>query len=57
MSSVLTVRDACRETTLSRSTIWRMVKAGTFPAPVRLSPGRVGFRVEDVEAWRARLAS
>ena len=43
-------------TTLSRTTLWRMVRRGDFPAPVRLSQGRVGFPADSVEAWiRARV--
>jgi prophage regulatory protein len=54
---VLTVRDVQRETTLSRTTLWRLIRAGSFPTPVRLSPGRVGWRAEDVEAFiRSREA-
>jgi prophage regulatory protein len=52
-AAVLSTKDAVRVTSLSRTTLWRMVKAGAFPTPVRLSPGRVGFREADVAAWIA----
>ncbi|MDT3669518.1 MAG: AlpA family phage regulatory protein [Aromatoleum sp.] len=36
---------------ISHPTLWRWVKAGKFPKPVKLS-GRVSaWRVEDVRAW------
>ncbi len=35
----------------STATLWLMVRAGTFPAPVRLSAGVTAWRVEDVRAW------
>ena len=38
---------------LGRSTIYAMVKAGTFPAPVKLSPRCVRWRASDVSAWLA----
>jgi prophage regulatory protein len=57
VQAVLSVRDVVRETTLSRTTVWRMVRRGEFPRPVQLSPGRVGFLREDVERWRAALAA
>lgn len=38
-------------TTLSHATLWREIKAGRFPKQVRLSPGRVGWRVSDIRAW------
>ena len=42
---------------VSRSTRWRMVRAGTFPRPVRLSPGRIGWREGDIRDWcLARLS-
>lgn len=38
-------------TSLSRTTRWRMERRGEFPKRVRLSPGRVGWRQADIEAW------
>ena len=37
----------------SKSTLWRWVKAGLFPAPVRLSVGITAWRAEDVQRWIA----
>jgi prophage regulatory protein len=36
---------------VSRSTLWRWVNAGTFPAPVKLSAGLIAWRVQDVRIW------
>ena len=38
-------------TGLARSTIYDGMAAGTFPAPVRLSPRSVAWKLEDVRAW------
>lgn len=35
----------------SSPTLWRMVKSGKFPAPVKLSERVTAWRVEDVRAW------
>ena len=35
----------------TRTTIWRMVRAGCFPAPIQLSPARRGWRESAIEAW------
>ena len=35
----------------SSPTLWRMVKAGKFPAPVKLSERVTAWRVEDVRVW------
>ena len=37
----------------SSSTLWRRVKAGTFPKPVKLSERVTAWRVEDVREWLA----
>lgn len=45
-----------RECGVSRSTVGRMLLAGTFPAPVRLKASRRGRRMwhrADVERWIA----
>jgi predicted DNA-binding transcriptional regulator AlpA len=36
---------------ISRSTLWRQVAAGTFPAPVKLTPSISAWRAEDVRQW------
>lgn len=44
-------REVARTTGLSRTTAWRLQKRDDFPAPYAISPGRVGYREEEVEAW------
>lgn len=37
--------------------LMRLVKAGTFPAPVRIGPNSVAFVEDEVEAWiEAKMA-
>lgn len=38
-------------TGLSRTTIWRLMKANKFPQTVQLSAGAVGWRMSEVQAW------
>lgn len=38
---------------LSRSSIYAGVKAGTFPAPVRIGARAVAWRLSEVEQWLA----
>lgn len=40
----------------SSTTLWRKVKSGDFPAPVKLSPRVTAWRAEDVRAWIERFA-
>lgn len=35
----------------SSATLWRKVKSGEFPKPLRLSPRVTAWRVEDVREW------
>jgi len=48
---ILRANDVHRLTGLSRTTIWRMERKGTFPARVPLSIGSVGWRKSEVDAW------
>lgn len=36
---------------ISKASIWRKVKQGTFPAPVKLSVGITAWRTADIETW------
>jgi prophage regulatory protein len=49
------LRDAevGERTGLSRTTRWRLVRAGKFPAPVQLTEHARGTRESDVDAWIA----
>lgn len=42
---------------LSRPQVWRLVRAGRFPAPIQLGPNSVGFLVTEVDAWLAERTS
>lgn len=35
----------------SKSTLWRRVRSGTFPMPVKLSQRITAWRVEDIRRW------
>lgn len=38
----------------SKSTLWRRVKAGEFPAPIKLSAGITAWKAEDIRSWIAQ---
>jgi len=50
-STILRRREVEKLTGLARSTIYQYVKAGVFPAPVRLGARAVGWRYADVLDW------
>ena len=45
------MRDVLRMTALSRSSLYRRIAAGTFPAPVSLGGAAKGWRRIDLEQW------
>ncbi|MYL96405.1 AlpA family phage regulatory protein [Novosphingobium sp. FGD1] len=52
----LRINDIVAETSLSRSTIYRMVAKGQFPAPVQLSANRVAWMEGAVQGWKNQQA-
>jgi predicted DNA-binding transcriptional regulator AlpA len=36
---------------LSRSHIWRLERAGNFPARIKIGNRRIGWRASEVEQW------
>lgn len=36
---------------LSRSTLYAMIAAGSFPKPIKLGKRAVGLRAADLDAW------
>jgi len=45
--------ETTRKSGLSRTTRWRLIKAGRFPKPVKLSDHAVGWRESELEQWLA----
>lgn len=37
---------------VKKTALWGWIAAGDFPAPVRIGPRAVGWRIEDIRAWR-----
>jgi prophage regulatory protein len=40
-----------RITPFSRATLWRRVRDGVFPSPIKLSPNIVAWRWRDLRRW------
>lgn len=41
---------------ISRASVWRLVKSGDLPPPIKLSPGCTRWRLSDLEASEASRA-
>lgn len=52
---LLKLGDVMEATRLGRSTIYRRIGDGTFPAPLALGRGCVRWDAEDLESWKAAL--
>jgi len=48
---LLSIKEVTVRTSLSRSTILRLIARGAFPTPVRLSAQRVAFPADAIIAW------
>ena len=51
---ILRVADLVALLNLSRTTIWRMRRAGEFPQPIRLSANAVGWPAHVIDEWLAQ---
>ena len=40
---------------ISASTLWRKVRDGSFPKPIKLGPSITAWRVSDIENWLLRV--
>ena len=52
--NLIRVREVMALTGLSRTTIWRRVKVGDFPAPVETTPDTIAWYRSEVETWMAK---
>ena len=49
MTKLLRTKDVQDTLGVSRTTLWRLVKAGTLPAPIKLGPQCNRWRPADIE--------
>ena len=54
---LLSPKAVCERTSLSRTSLARLVAQGRFPAPVRITQRRLAYRASDVDAWLAEVAA
>lgn len=53
IKTVIRIAIVQKETSLSRSTIYRLEAQGEFPSRVRLGENSTGWYLHEIEAWLA----
>ena len=48
---ILREADVHKITGLSRTTRWRLIRSGRFPAPLELSTNTIGWQATKIETW------
>ncbi len=49
--TLISMKTVLQRIPLSKTELYRRIKAGTFPKQLRLGPGRVAFAEQEVSAW------
>lgn len=49
--NIITAREVSKRVGLSRTSVWRLVKRGDFPPPLRLSSQRRGWIDREISEW------
>lgn len=52
-NTYLTDRDVAARYRVGRATPWRWANEGTFPKPVKLTPGCTRWRLADIQKWES----
>ena len=54
---ILRMKDVTRQTGLSKSTVYSLIKEGKFPPPIRLTEYASGWLLSSINQWkRDRIA-
>lgn len=48
---IISIADTAALLTVSKTTVYNYINAGLLPAPLRLGPRRVGYRLSDIRDW------
>ena len=54
---LLTAREVCRLASLSHATLYRLVKAGRFPKPLKVGPQATRWRYDEIAAHLEQLSA
>lgn len=54
---LLSIKETCKLTSLSRTSLWKRVKDGEFPKPIALGGVRKAFVKSEIEEWIGALVA
>lgn len=55
-NKALSLSDVIRLTSLSKTTIYRLIKAGEFPKAIKITARRVAWRAAEINCWLEQKA-
>lgn len=55
LRQMISIKEVLNMIPVSRSTLFRKVKEGTFPKSYQIAPMRVGFFLDEVIEWQRKL--
>ncbi|MBZ0164885.1 MAG: AlpA family phage regulatory protein [Notoacmeibacter sp.] len=47
----ISIKEACRITSISRTKLWQLCRDGQFPRPVTVVGSRKAFVLSEINAW------
>ncbi|MEQ9069891.1 MAG: AlpA family phage regulatory protein [Gimesia chilikensis] len=54
---LISYKETCRRSNQCRTSIWKKVRDGTFPKPVKIGERQLAFVEDEVDDWIAALIS
>lgn len=51
LDQLLTMKELVRATSLSRTSIYRLVDSGLLPAPIKIGKSRIAWRASSIAQW------
>jgi len=53
LDRLMRIREVQAATSMGRTTIYKLIREGDFPAPTQLTPGAVAWFEDEVRGWLA----
>ena len=54
---LLTMNQVIDRVPISKPTVYAYIKAGIFPAPIRIGPKSIRFLTDEIDAWLVNLTA